>query len=118
MLSKITLLSPAWTDNDQMTLDELKATRQSILAIAGRYGARNLRVFGSVVRGEADAASDVDFLVEEAKRLQVRGTPTFFLGVRNGDTMKVLKRLSGAQPLDRSVQRAGADPQRRIAAIR
>lgn len=47
-----------------MTLDELKATRQSILAIAGRYGARNLRVFGSVVRGEADAASDVDFLVE------------------------------------------------------
>jgi hypothetical protein len=34
------------------------------LRIAGRYRARNLRVFGSVVRGEADAASDVDFLVE------------------------------------------------------
>ena len=47
-----------------MTLNELKARRQSILAIAGRYGARNLRVFGSVVRGEADAASDIDFLVE------------------------------------------------------
>ena len=47
-----------------MTLHELKARREAILAIAGRYGARNLRVFGSVVPGEADAASDVDFLVE------------------------------------------------------
>jgi uncharacterized protein len=47
-----------------MTLEELKARREPILAIAGRYGARNLRIFGSVVRGEADAASDVDFLVE------------------------------------------------------
>lgn len=29
-----------------------------------RYGARNPRVFGSVARGDADAGSDVDFLVE------------------------------------------------------
>jgi hypothetical protein len=35
-----------------------------IAQIAGRYGAHHLRVFGSVVRDEADAASDVDFLVE------------------------------------------------------
>jgi predicted nucleotidyltransferase len=41
-----------------------KARREPIRAIAGRYGARNIRVFGSVVRGEADAASDIDFLVE------------------------------------------------------
>ena len=47
-----------------MTLDDLRAHRDAIRAIAGRYGARNLRVFGSVMRGEADAASDVDFLVE------------------------------------------------------
>lgn len=47
-----------------MTLNELRARREAILAIACRYGARNLRVFGSVVRGDADAASDVDFLVE------------------------------------------------------
>jgi predicted nucleotidyltransferase len=47
-----------------MTLKELRAHRAAIVAIAGRYGARNLRVFGSVVRGEADAQSDVDFLVE------------------------------------------------------
>lgn len=32
--------------------------------IVGRYCAHDLRIFGSVVRGEADAQSDVDFLVE------------------------------------------------------
>jgi uncharacterized protein len=47
-----------------MTFCELKARREAILAIAGRHGAGNVRVFGSVVRGEADAASDVDLLVE------------------------------------------------------
>ena len=38
--------------------------RQDVLRIAGKYGARHVRVFGSVARGEADAGSDVDFLVE------------------------------------------------------
>jgi uncharacterized protein len=47
-----------------MTFDELQARRETIATIAGRYGARNLRVFGSVMCGEADTRSDVDFLVE------------------------------------------------------
>ena len=47
-----------------MTFDELKRRRKAIATIAGRHGARDLRVFGSVVRGEADPASDVDFLVD------------------------------------------------------
>ena len=38
--------------------------RREILRIAARYGARNVRVFGSFSRGEADEHSDVDFLVE------------------------------------------------------
>lgn len=42
----------------------LKAKREEILRIAAKYGARNVRVFGSVARGEAGPASDVDFLVE------------------------------------------------------
>ncbi len=40
------------------------AKREEILRIAAKHGARNVRVFGSVARGEADEASDVDFLVE------------------------------------------------------
>lgn len=39
-------------------------TRQEILRLARAHGARHVRVFGSVARGEADAQSDLDFLVE------------------------------------------------------
>jgi len=46
------------------TFEELRARRDEILEIAARCGARNLRVFGSVVRGDADDRSDVDFLVD------------------------------------------------------
>jgi predicted nucleotidyltransferase len=38
--------------------------RDQILALAAKYGAFNVRVFGSVARGEADFKSDVDFLVD------------------------------------------------------
>lgn len=38
--------------------------REEILKIAAQYGAYNVRVFGSVARGEARLDSDVDFLVE------------------------------------------------------
>lgn len=42
----------------------LKSKRHEILAIAARHGARNVRVFGSVARGEAGPESDLDILVE------------------------------------------------------
>jgi hypothetical protein len=41
----------------------LQQNREQILKVAERYGAYNVRVFGSVARGEADEASDIDFLV-------------------------------------------------------
>ena len=44
--------------------DLLEEKREDILRIAERYGARNLRIFGSVARGDAGPESDVDFLVE------------------------------------------------------
>jgi len=48
-----------------MSLDAiLKDKRDDILRIAAKHGARNVRLFGSVARGEAGPASDVDFLVE------------------------------------------------------
>jgi predicted nucleotidyltransferase len=48
-----------------MTLDaRLRAKRDEILRIWTKYGARNVRVFGSVARGDADEQSDVDLLVE------------------------------------------------------
>ena len=38
--------------------------REEIMKLARKHGARRIRVFGSVVRGEAGPDSDVDFLVE------------------------------------------------------
>ena len=47
-----------------MLLDELHVKRDEILALGTKYGARRIRVFGSVARGEERADSDVDFLVD------------------------------------------------------
>ncbi len=48
-----------------MDTDELlRMKREDILRIAARHGARNVRLFGSVARGEIGPESDIDFLVE------------------------------------------------------
>ena len=46
------------------SMEILKSRRADILRLAQEHGARNVRVVGSVARGEARAESDVDFLVE------------------------------------------------------
>lgn len=46
-----------------MTLENLRQRRDELLAIAASCGASEVRIFGSVSRGEDTAASDVDFLV-------------------------------------------------------
>lgn len=59
-----------------VTLNELlKEKREEILQIAARHGAYNVRVFGSVARGEERPESDVDFLVD-----MERGRCLFDLG--------------------------------------
>ena len=42
----------------------LKEKREEVLQIAHRHGAKNIRLFGSVARGEAGQSSDIDILVE------------------------------------------------------
>ena len=54
--------------------DLLLPRRQKILDIADKHGAFNVRVFGSVARGEATAQSDVDLLVDYDS---ARTTPWF-----------------------------------------
>ncbi len=42
----------------------LKGKREEILRLAAEHGAQNVRIFGSVVRREADDRSDIDILVD------------------------------------------------------
>lgn len=46
------------------TLVALRQRRDEILGIAARWGARDVRVFGSVARGETHPTSDLDLLVD------------------------------------------------------
>ena len=46
-----------------VALSDILSRRDEILRVAARHGAHHVRVFGSVVRGEAGRDSDVDFLV-------------------------------------------------------
>lgn len=48
-----------------MSVDELlKDRREDILRIARQHGAHNVRIFGSVARGDARPDSDIDVLVD------------------------------------------------------
>jgi uncharacterized protein len=55
----------------------LQEKREVILALAAQHGARNVRLFGSVVRGEATAESDIDLLVDLGETL----SPWFPVGL-------------------------------------
>jgi len=61
--------------------------REQILSLAAKYGASNVRVFGSVVHGTADENSDIDFLVELES-----GRSLFDLGGLLVELQELLKR--------------------------
>jgi predicted nucleotidyltransferase len=46
------------------TLEMLRERRDEIIALAEKYGVYNVRIFGSVARGDATIGSDIDLLVD------------------------------------------------------
>lgn len=55
------------TGGSGLTMDiakSLQEKRDEIMALAAKNGAYNVRVFGSIARGEATEASDIDLLVD------------------------------------------------------
>ena len=65
----------------------IEAHRREILALAERRGIRDVRVFGSMARGDADETSDVDLLVTLP-----RGRTGLALGGLPMDVQKLLRR--------------------------
>ena len=53
------------------TLAQLRARRDEILRLAQQYGAFNVRIVGSVARGQAGPGSDVDLLVTVRDQVSV-----------------------------------------------
>jgi len=45
-------------------LEQIKESALAVRSMAARHGARNIRIFGSIVRGEDGEDSDVDLLVD------------------------------------------------------
>ena len=58
-----------------ITKRDILARRRAIVRVAREHGAADIRLFGSIARDEADATSDVDFLV-----IPAASTPSFFPG--------------------------------------
>lgn len=56
--------SPSNTDLSGTRARKLRTHRMQIIALARSHGATNVRVFGSVARGEDDVESDIDLLVD------------------------------------------------------
>ena len=65
----------------------IKEKKTAILKLAQQHGIKNVRLFGSMVRDEATAASDVDFLVDLEE-----GRDLFDLGELLMDLQDLLKR--------------------------
>ena len=47
-----------------MVLDDLRVHKEAIISLGHQFGARHIRVFGSVARCEEEPNSDIDILVE------------------------------------------------------
>lgn len=65
------------------TLAELRARRAEIFEIASRHGVFNIRVFGSVARGDATDSSDVDLLVDVETGRSLFDLGAFYMDLRD-----------------------------------
>ena len=75
---------------------KLRENRDRIRRAAHRHGAKNVRIFGSVARGEDHPGSDIDLLVD----LDVRATGLFPLAALQDELSKLLGERVDVVPQD------------------
>ena len=81
---RIGLNSDLCKNEGVVTFDTLaREKRSAIFQLADKYGARNLRVFGSVARGDNSETSDVDLLAEFGKERTLFDLIAFRLDLRD-----------------------------------
>ena len=73
---------------------QIQEKRDEICAIAAKHGAYNIRIFGSVVRGQAGPDSDIDFLIDAGPT-----TSSWFPAGLILDLQKILGRRDAAMRL-------------------
>lgn len=85
------------------TLDRLRAAKASIVDAADRRGLSDVRVFGSVARGQAEAGSDVDLLVHPAPDASVFDLAGFMAEVEQllGVSVDVVSDRGSGPTMDR-----------------
>ena len=66
-----------------VTLDEVRVHRDAINRLGERFGVRNIRIFGSVARGESTSDSDLDLLVDVDRGHGYFDMAGFALGVED-----------------------------------
>ena len=84
-----------------ITTAKLTTKRNEILTIAARHGAKNLRIFGSVARGEATEASDSIKSATSERRLwrrRIKGEPHEGSNVRSWRSLLSVVRPGADQP--------------------
>lgn len=71
------------TPHRAVTLSEVRAHRDEIVRLGERFGIRNIRIFGSVARGESGPDSDLDLLVDVDRGHGYLDMAGFALGVED-----------------------------------
>ena len=85
-----------WSMHDELFQHQEELDLQHLHSFAGDEGL-NLRQFDTCIAGQS--ASTIKASVESGAGLGISGTPTFFIGVPQGESnVKVVKRLVGAVP--------------------
>ncbi len=89
------------------TLEDIRRLRPQIMELARKYRARQVSVFGSCVRGEMRADSDIDFLVDFEENYRLLDIAGLMNGLEDllGRKVDVIDRPSLRQELQASVFR-------------